>query len=151
MAGDERLPRTGFLYFWYAGAAFTWGFDPKDRGSFRVEYVPDEVVKLKRAAVPKGHTRGSGDLRTKPYLLLAPNVLDQIPIFYNLHPWQNQLKLRDLPEIYWFVQTLFVFLVLLIHTPPNLLAQTFHCTIAYTQYEKQFDPLLEKREFLGAE
>ncbi len=96
VAGDERLPRTGFLYFWYAGAAFTWGFDPKDRGSFRVEYVPDEAVKLKRAAVPKGHTRGSGDLRTKPYLPCVLKIASKVtlPSQYEEKDWSPKLPAR---------------------------------------------------------
>lgn len=43
------LPREGMLRFWYVQDQSTWGFDPKDAGSFRVEYFT-ETAGLK---VPK--------------------------------------------------------------------------------------------------
>lgn len=36
------LPKTGILSFFYEQITMTWGFDPKDKGSARVFYFPDE-------------------------------------------------------------------------------------------------------------
>jgi uncharacterized protein YwqG len=41
---DSPFPATGVLYFFYDSEQSTWGFDPKDKGSWRVLYsanVPD--------------------------------------------------------------------------------------------------------------
>src|SRR5688500_9764688 len=37
------LPRDGMLYFFYEQEQSTWGFDPQDRGSWRVMYVSGSV------------------------------------------------------------------------------------------------------------
>ncbi len=38
-----ELPRTGCLYFFYDQEQSTWGFDPKDKGSWQVLYAPDSA------------------------------------------------------------------------------------------------------------
>jgi uncharacterized protein YwqG len=45
------LPRSGLLQFWYVQDQSTWGFDPKDAGSFRVDYLRD-TNGLAQAEVP---------------------------------------------------------------------------------------------------
>ncbi|MEW6350861.1 MAG: YwqG family protein [Thermodesulfobacteriota bacterium] len=39
----ESLPKSGMLSFFYDVEQFTWGFDPKDKGSWRVVYLPDSA------------------------------------------------------------------------------------------------------------
>lgn len=40
----DSLPSQGMLYFFYSVDAGTWGFDPADRGSWRVLYSPGVTV-----------------------------------------------------------------------------------------------------------
>lgn len=56
IAGSEftpLLPKSGVLYFFYDQEQSTWGFDPKDRGSWRVVYV-DGKDELNPASAPEG-------------------------------------------------------------------------------------------------
>lgn len=46
------LPKDGLLQFYYAAAAGTWGFDPADRGSWRVMHI--RRADLERRAWPSG-------------------------------------------------------------------------------------------------
>jgi uncharacterized protein YwqG len=49
----QGLPRTGMLYFFYDQEQETWGFDPKDRGSWRVIHVAAApTTDVQRAAPP---------------------------------------------------------------------------------------------------
>lgn len=45
------LPEAGMLYFFYELATMKWGFDPEDRGCFKVVYAPPGE-KLYRAKTP---------------------------------------------------------------------------------------------------
>ncbi len=47
------LPRLGFLYFFYSAEQETWGFDPNDRGSWRVFYL-DKLENARETAAPPG-------------------------------------------------------------------------------------------------
>lgn len=38
---DPTGPRSGLISFWYDVAGELWGFDPEDRGAWKVLYVPD--------------------------------------------------------------------------------------------------------------
>ncbi len=38
------LPQNGILSFFYELETMTWGFDPKDKGSARVFYFPDDAL-----------------------------------------------------------------------------------------------------------
>lgn len=49
---EGQLPSTGTLYFFYDVKQRTWGFDPKDRGSWRVIYVADDNAQLQRTEPP---------------------------------------------------------------------------------------------------
>jgi uncharacterized protein YwqG len=40
-AQSRDLPRKGILYFFYDSEQSTWGFDPKDKGTWRVLYLED--------------------------------------------------------------------------------------------------------------
>jgi uncharacterized protein YwqG len=40
VAAEQGFPREGLLLFFYDAEQSTWGFDPKDAGSFAVMYVP---------------------------------------------------------------------------------------------------------------
>ena len=56
LGGDlaiDGLPATGSLYFFYDQEQSTWGFDPKDRGSWRVLYLQGNADRVSLAA-PKG-------------------------------------------------------------------------------------------------
>ena len=39
---ENLLPKSGILSFFYELETMTWGFDPKDKGSARVFYFPNE-------------------------------------------------------------------------------------------------------------
>ncbi len=51
---EKLLPENGFLYFFYDQEQSTWGFDPKEKDSFKVIYSETKVEDLKRAKKPKG-------------------------------------------------------------------------------------------------
>ena len=48
------MPIKGQLYFFYDKEQSTWGFDPADRGSWRVIYSNEDSANLVEAAVPSG-------------------------------------------------------------------------------------------------
>lgn len=48
----DGLPPTGRLYFFYDQDQSTWGFDPKDRGSWQVIFIPD-APSLRSASPPE--------------------------------------------------------------------------------------------------
>lgn len=50
---EKVLPSKGFLYFFYDSKQETWGFDPKDVGSWQVIFYEGEVSELKRIDFPK--------------------------------------------------------------------------------------------------
>lgn len=55
MPGAEVLPGAGLLSFFYDAEQSTWGFDPADRGSWRVLYAPADAPLRRRhfpAALP---------------------------------------------------------------------------------------------------
>ena len=41
---DNLLPKSGILSFFYELDSMKWGYDPKDKGSARVFYFPDEAT-----------------------------------------------------------------------------------------------------------
>ena len=41
---DNLLPKSGVLSFFYELDSMKWGYDPKDTGSARVFYFPDEAT-----------------------------------------------------------------------------------------------------------
>ncbi len=47
-------PRTGCLYFFYDQGQSTWGFDPKDKGSWQVLYVPEGAGDHPERKPPEG-------------------------------------------------------------------------------------------------
>jgi hypothetical protein len=55
------LPPSGLLYFWYDVAEQPWGFDPKDAGGLRVDYVADENAPLVRTPTPVDRIDPSAD------------------------------------------------------------------------------------------
>lgn len=55
--GEQALPDSGYLYFFYDSNEQPWGFDPKDRGAWKVIYVREKQGALVRASnIPKGGT-----------------------------------------------------------------------------------------------
>jgi uncharacterized protein YwqG len=50
---EKALPQTGMLYFFYDIAQSTWGFDPKDRGSWQVIYFDGDCTSLTRTRPPE--------------------------------------------------------------------------------------------------
>jgi uncharacterized protein YwqG len=57
--GLPESPRAGCLYFFYDQEQSTWGFDPKDKGSWQVLYVPDNVRDCPPRDAPQGLKKGS--------------------------------------------------------------------------------------------
>ena len=51
---QNALPGTGILYFFYSQEQDTWGFDPKDKGSWRVIYSSKPRAECPGRAAPKG-------------------------------------------------------------------------------------------------
>lgn len=50
---EHLLPPRGLLYFWYIPGDGPWGYDPKDRTSFRVDIVRDESCLLEQRPLPR--------------------------------------------------------------------------------------------------
>lgn len=46
------LPPEGWLVFFYDAEQSTWGFDPADRGSWAVVFIPDAKARLQRRELP---------------------------------------------------------------------------------------------------
>lgn len=51
---QKLLPETGMLYFFHEGGEAVWGFDPKDKGGFKVVYYDGDVSKLSVIPLPNG-------------------------------------------------------------------------------------------------
>jgi uncharacterized protein YwqG len=60
-----EFPRTGYLFFFYDQEQSTWGFDAKDKDSWRVLYVPDEVRDCPPKEAPE-RLKKSGIYSEKP-------------------------------------------------------------------------------------
>jgi uncharacterized protein YwqG len=73
--GLPEFPRTGCLYFFYDPEQSTWGFDPKDKGSWQVLYVPDNVRDCPPRDAPE-HLDSSSIFREKP---IAFSLLQTYP------------------------------------------------------------------------
>lgn len=57
---DKSLPQTGFLYVFYeANEQSVWGFDPGDRGAWRILYFDGPASELARRTKPPFETSGS--------------------------------------------------------------------------------------------
>lgn len=93
---DDRLPHTGFLYFWYDSFQEPWGFDPRDKGAFRVDYVPDEATRLQRAAIPKGYASYDGDQHGEPFrpCVLNLTATQTLPSFDEELDWTPKVPAR---------------------------------------------------------
>lgn len=81
LAGAEALPADGLLSFFYDAEQGTWGFDPQDRGSWRVLYSPAGVPLRPRptpAAVPSDARYRPTGLTPSPILSLP--AWDEPPI-----------------------------------------------------------------------
>jgi uncharacterized protein YwqG len=48
------LPDSGALYFFYNQEQETWGFDPKDEGSWKVIYIDSVLSEIPERSVPEG-------------------------------------------------------------------------------------------------
>ncbi len=56
------LPSRGLLYFWYDAVSESWGFDPKDAGFCRIDYVADEGTPLQQRVMPLNDVPAGTDL-----------------------------------------------------------------------------------------
>src|SRR5580658_3923047 len=54
LGGAHQLPASGFLSVFYDQEQSTWGFDPADKGSWRVFYFEEDRSALAPAAAPIG-------------------------------------------------------------------------------------------------
>ncbi|HEY8151376.1 MAG TPA: YwqG family protein [Vicinamibacteria bacterium] len=70
----SRLPSSGLLSFFYDQDQQTWGFDPKDRGSWLVHFEPDPSL-LERGAPPGGASSPSAF----PASTLEPSEVETLP------------------------------------------------------------------------
>jgi len=70
----SRLPPSGLLSFFYDQDQQTWGFDPKDRGSWLVHFEPDPSL-LERCAPPEGASSPSAF----PASTLEPSEVQTLP------------------------------------------------------------------------
>lgn len=50
---ENKLPKTGILYFFYDAEQETWGFDPKDRNCSKVYYYKGDITELERKSIPE--------------------------------------------------------------------------------------------------
>ena len=60
---DNRLPHKGILYFFYEGGEEVWGFDPKDKGGFKVVHYKGDLDNLRITELPEN---------TCEFAILAP-------------------------------------------------------------------------------
>src|SRR5262249_16849993 len=51
---EGRLPNRGLRYCWYDIGQRGWGFDPKEAGYFRVDYLAEEDATMALASFPSG-------------------------------------------------------------------------------------------------
>ena len=49
---EKLLPETGILYFFHEGGEEVWGFDPKDKGGFKVVHYTGSISKLTLTPLP---------------------------------------------------------------------------------------------------
>lgn len=49
---SSLLPESGIIYFFYELSTMSWGYDPKDKGSFKVFYFDGDISELKRTDFP---------------------------------------------------------------------------------------------------
>ena len=82
------LPRTGMLYFLYNQKQSTWGFDPADRGSWRVIYLAASQD-LATATPPEGLSK-KAIYKQKP---VEPRQINSYPSFERLY-----VDLRSVPD-----------------------------------------------------
>ena len=75
------LPEQGLLLFFYDAEQTTWGFDPKDQGSFAVYYVPDASAGTEMPGWPV-------DLPQHARYQARPLVSEVIAV---LPPWESVL------------------------------------------------------------
>lgn len=55
---EQLLPKRGLLYFWYSAVQDVWGFDPKDAGGFRVDYLENESNRIELRRHPSAGCSG---------------------------------------------------------------------------------------------
>lgn len=51
---EKKLPASGMLYFFFDTAVCPWGFNPADRGAWKVLYWNGDISQLSRTAAPPG-------------------------------------------------------------------------------------------------
>ena len=49
---EHKLPKQGILYFFYDAETQPWGFDPQDKGRFKVLFLKDQDLDLERKQIP---------------------------------------------------------------------------------------------------
>jgi uncharacterized protein YwqG len=76
------LPKEGLMYFFYEARAQKWGFDPEDRGNWKVLYYTGDPAKVQRAVLPANLPRESKfrscNLTIYPELTLPPWESEEI-------------------------------------------------------------------------
>lgn len=74
-SATNALPPAGLLSFFYVADQSVWGFDPKDRGAWRVFFTPPNVS-LRRTPLPESIPK---DARYRPVGLRAVQELTYAP------------------------------------------------------------------------
>lgn len=85
--GLLELPASGMLYFFYDQNRSTWGFDPKDVGSWRVMHEPKSAT-LTRAKPPAGLRADSvfDEKRLRPRIIKSYPSLERLGQFLGAVP-----------------------------------------------------------------
>ncbi len=73
---ENLLPESGILYFFYDNKEQPWGFNPSDRGSWKVMYYNGEITSLKRTSPPSTlsdeHVFTPCSIKTSPETTIPP-------------------------------------------------------------------------------
>ena len=70
---DELLPKSGWLYFFYDTESFAWGFDPGDKGKWRVLFFQGDLDSLVRTQNPGDSPKEYKSCRLTFYEALPPD------------------------------------------------------------------------------
>ncbi|MDH5767287.1 MAG: YwqG family protein, partial [Gammaproteobacteria bacterium] len=104
---SNLFPKSGVIYFFYNFHKMTWGFDPKDRGSWKILYSDCEITKLYRRS-PPGNVFPSNFYIPKELTYYQPRKLSfeldiSIPFPYSRASENTELDDLEEPEDeeYW--------------------------------------------------
>jgi uncharacterized protein YwqG len=91
LAASLALPKEGMLYFFYDQEQFTFGFDPKDLGSWRVIYSPLSYTEKTHITIDTPD--GLDDFGIYVEKLVSPRLISSFPTLESL-----DIQYKDLPD-----------------------------------------------------